>query len=99
MLELCRVAPVHGHRRAIHMQLSYDAAAALLPRDQLRPERALVRALPQAKEANEDIPLRILVGQERLPASVCGVVPAKQLHGLRTDLVVNFVDLRRESNA
>ena len=61
MLELCGVAPVHGHRRAIHMQLSDDAASALLPPDQLRPERALVRALPQAKEADQDIPLRILV--------------------------------------
>lgn len=99
MLELCGVAPVHGHRRAIHMQLSDDAASALLPPDQLRPERALVRALPQSKEANEDIPLRILVGQERLPAPVCGVVAAKQLHRLRADLVMDFVDLQPNNNA
>ena len=93
MLELCGVAPVHGHRRAIHMQLSDDAASALLPPDQLRPERALVGTLPQTKQSNEDIPFRILVRQERLPAAVRSVVATEELDGLRTDLVVNLVDL------
>ena len=75
------------------MQLSDDTAAAHLAPHQLRTERALVGALPQPKEADEDISLRILVGQERLPAAVRSIVPTKQLHGLRSDLVVNLVYL------
>ena len=66
--------------RAIDMQLSDDAAAALLPPHQLRPERALVGTLPQTKKANEDIPFRILVRQERLPAPVRSIVATEELH-------------------
>ena len=81
------------YRRAIHMQLSDDAAAPLVSPHQLRPERALVGTLPQTKQSNEDIPFRILVRQERLPAAVRSVVATEELDGLRTDLVVNLVDL------
>lgn len=82
--------------RAVHMQLSNYTAAALLSPHQLRPERALVRTLPQSEKSNQDISLRILVGQERLPAPVGSVVPTEQLHRLRTDLVVYLVDLQDE---
>ena len=94
VLKLCRIAPVDRYRRAIHMQLSDDTAAPLVPPHQLRPERAFVRTLAQSKEADEDISLRILVGQERLPTPICSVVPTEQFHGLRTDLVVYLVDLQ-----
>ena len=93
MLELCGVAPVHGHGRAIHMQLSDDAASALLPPDQLRPERALVRTFAQTEQPDQNVAFRVLVRQERLPASVGGVVPAEQLNRLRADLMMNLVDL------
>ena len=49
--------------------------------------------LPQAQQADEDVLFGILVRQERLPAAVRSVVATEELDGLRTDLVVNLVDL------
>ena len=80
--------------RAVYMQLSNYTAAALISPHQLRPECALVRTLPQPEKSNQDISLRILTGQERLPAPIGSVVSTKQLHRLRTDLVVYLVDLQ-----
>lgn len=75
------------------MQLSNNAASAFFPLYQLRPERALVRTFAQTEQTDEDVPFRVFVRQESLPASVGGVVPAEQLDRLRADLMMNLVDL------
>ena len=51
VLELGRVAPVHGHGGAVHVQLADDAHATLRAADELGPEGALVGALAEAEEA------------------------------------------------
>ena len=61
VLKFRRITPVDRHGGAIHMQLSDDAAAPFLSPHQLRPERALVRALPQAKKPDEDVSFRVFV--------------------------------------
>ena len=96
VLELGRVAPVHGHGGAVHVQLADDAHAALRAADELGPEGALVGALAEAEEADEDVALRVFVREERLPAAVRGVVAPEELDGLRPDLVVDLMNLRRQ---
>jgi hypothetical protein len=72
------------------MQFPYDTASSLLfilsfsgefPLYKLRSVCPLIGALPQPQQPNEDILLRILIGQESLPPSVGCVVSAKEFHG------------------
>jgi hypothetical protein len=55
VLVLRRVARMHGHRGAVHVQLTHDAAA---PAGQPA----------QAQQADEDVLPHVLVAQEGLPA-------------------------------
>ena len=84
---------MHGDRGAVHMQLADDAAAAFWSADELRAECALVGALAKPQEADQDVPLRVFVGEERLPTPIRGIVAPKEFDGLRADLVMNLMDL------
>lgn len=59
------------------MQLADHASLPVL--EKLRTEGPLRREFPQPQQANEDVPIGVLVRQERLPAAVGGVVSADQL--------------------
>lgn len=75
MLELAGVSAADGDDAAVNVQLAHDGHASF----QLRPER-LWGAATQTQQANQDVLLWILVGQEGLPATVGGVIPPNQLH-------------------
>jgi len=67
MLELVLIARRHSHRRSVHMQLPDDGAAAL----QFRlPVGHAAGAFAQPDKPDEDILLRVLVCQERLPPAI-----------------------------
>lgn len=75
MLELAGVAAAHWHHAAIHVKFSHDGHAPF----QLWTKR-LRRAAAQAKQADQDVLFRILVGQEGLPAAIGHIIPPHQLH-------------------
>lgn len=75
MLELAGVAAADRDDAAVDMELSDDGGAAF----QLRTE-GLRGAATQTQQANQDVLLRVLVGKERLPATISHVVPPHQLH-------------------
>lgn len=75
MLELAGVSAADGDHAAVDVQLADDRHAAF----QLRAE-GLRRAATQPQEADQNVLLRILVGQERLPAAISHVVPTDHLH-------------------
>lgn len=75
MLELAGVSAADGDDAAVNVQLADDGHASF----QLRPER-LWGAAAQTQQANQDVLLWILVGQEGLPAAVGDVIPSNQLH-------------------
>lgn len=75
MLELVGVPAADGDDAAVHVQLSDDGHAPF----QLRTEGQR-GAAAQTQQADQDVLLRILVGEEGLPAAVGHVVPPHQLH-------------------
>lgn len=75
MLELAGVSAADGDHAAVNVQLADDGHASF----QLRTE-GLRGAAPQTQQADQDVLLRVLVGQEGLPAAVSHVVPPHQLH-------------------
>lgn len=88
MLELARVSAAHGHHAAVHMQLADDRHASF----ELRAE-GLRGAAAQPQQANQDVLLRILIGQERLPAAVGHIVSPYQLHLPQTSvLAIMFLE-------
>lgn len=70
MLELAGVSAADGNNAAVHVQLTHDGHASF----QLRAER-LRRAAAQTQQSDQDVLLRVLVGEEGLPAAVGHVVP------------------------
>lgn len=78
VLELAGVSAADGDDAAVDVELADDGGAAL----ELGSE-GLGRAAAQAQQADQDVLLRVLIGQEGLPALVGHVVPPHQLH-LRT---------------
>jgi len=87
VLEQGRVPGVHRYRGAVDVQLADHRALAVL--EELLPECALLGALAQAKEADEDIPLRVLVRQERLPPAVSDVIAPDKFELVRLRGVTN----------
>lgn len=83
MLELAGVSAADGDDASVNVQLADDGHASF----QLRPE-GLRRAATQTQQADQDVLLRVLVGEEGLPAAVGRVVPPHQLH-LRTNTSVS----------
>ena len=95
MLELCWVTTVHWHRRTVHVQLTdytRTTCCAFLAHE-FRSKRSIVRAFAQTQEADQDVPLGVLVGQERFPSTVCSVISPNQFYGLRPYFMVDFVNL------
>ena len=86
MLELGWIARVHWDGRAVDVKLAYDRAATL----ELRAV-GVVGALAQAQQPHQDILLRILVRQERLPATVRRVVTADQLYLVGHSRTINVI--------
>lgn len=79
MLELAGVSAADGDDAAVNVELSDDRR----PPFQLWTE-GLRRAATQAQQADQDVLLGVLVGEEGLPATVGHVVPPYQLHLNRT---------------
>lgn len=75
MLELAGVAAADRDDAAVDVELSDDGSPAF----QLRTE-GLRGAAAQTQQANQDVLLRVLVGKERLPATISHIVPPHQLH-------------------
>lgn len=75
MLEFAGVSAADGDDAAINVQLTDDGHASF----QLRP-KGLRGAAPQTQQADQDVLLRILVGQEGLPAAIGNIIPPNQLH-------------------
>lgn len=75
MLKLSRVPAAHGDYASVHVQLSHNGH----PAPQLKTE-GFLRALPQPQEANQNVLIRVFVGQERLPATVCNIISPHQLN-------------------
>lgn len=75
MLELAGVSAADGDHAAVNVQLADDGHASF----QLRTE-GLWRAATQTQQANQDVLLWVLVGEEGLPAAVGHVVSPHQLH-------------------
>lgn len=87
MLELAGVPAADGDDAAVNVQLTDDGHSSF----QLGTER-LRGAATQTQQANQDVLLRILVGEEGLPAAVGHVVPPHQLHlNTRSSSLVNGV--------
>jgi len=89
VLELARIPSVHGHCGAIHVQLPDQTR---LLSSELRAEGVRGATLPQSEQADQDILLRVLVGEEGLPATVGGVVAADEFDLRWTDLVLDLVN-------
>lgn len=70
MLELAGVPAAHRDHATIHVQLADYGHASF----KLRP-KGLRRAATQAEEADKDVLLRVLIGQESLPAAIGHIVP------------------------
>lgn len=83
MLKLAGVSAADRDDAAIHVQLADDGHAPF----QLRTE-GLRGAAAQTQQANQNVLLRILVGEEGLPAAVGHVIPPHQLH-LNTHIFVS----------
>ena len=75
MLELAGVSAADGDDAAVNMQLTHDGHASF----QLGTE-GLRGAAAQTQQANQDVLLRVLVGEEGLPVAVSHVVPPHKLH-------------------
>lgn len=75
MLELAGVSAADGDDAPVHVELSDDRRGPF----QLWTE-GLARAATQAQQADQDVLLGVLVGEEGLPATVGHVVPPYQLH-------------------
>lgn len=75
MLELAGVSTADGNDAPVNVELSHDRHAPF----QLWTE-GLRRAAAQAQQADQDVLLGVLVGEEGLPAAVGHVVPPYQLH-------------------
>lgn len=81
VLELAGVSAADGDHAPVHVELSDDGRAPF----QLWAE-GLRRTATQAQQADQDVLLGILVGEEGLPAAVGHIVPPDQLH-LKYDCV------------
>lgn len=75
MLELAGVSAADGDNAAVDVQLADDGHASF----QLRTE-GLGGAAAQTQQADQDVLLWILVGEEGLPAAIGYVIPPHQLH-------------------
>lgn len=82
MLELARVSAAHRDHAAIHVQLTDNGHASF----ELRAE-GLWRAAAQPQQTNQDVLLRVFIGEKGLPAAVGHIVSPYQLH-LHTDICV-----------
>ena len=80
---------MHGHGRAVDVQLAHQAGGLA---HELLAVGVPLGALSQAQQRDEDVLLRVLVGQEGLPAAVGGVVAAHELDLVRADFVLDLVD-------
>jgi hypothetical protein len=79
VLELCGVSSVHWHGCAIHVEFPHDASTTFCTifMDKFWAKRPFLGAFSQPKETNEDVPLRILIRKEGLPAAIRGIVSAQ----------------------
>lgn len=75
MLELAGISAAYRDDTAINVELADDGRASF----QLRTE-GLRGAAAQTQQADQDVLLRVLVGEESLPAAVSHIVPPHQLH-------------------
>lgn len=75
VLELAGVSAADGDDAAVDVELADDGGAPF----ELGSE-GLGRAAAQAQQADQDVLLWVLVGQEGLPAPIGHVVPPHQLH-------------------
>lgn len=77
------------------MQLLHYTASALISvfLYQFGTERPLFRTLSQPQQTNKDVPLWILVREECLPASICGIITSQELNRLWANFVVDLVNL------
>ncbi len=76
VLELCGVAVVDGHRRAVDVELAHHGGGHAA---QLWAERLLGRQLAETQKADENVQAGVLVRQEGLPAAIGSVVAADEL--------------------
>jgi hypothetical protein len=83
MLEFLWISRVYWCCGTIHVQLS-DQTAASRHADKLFPVRAVLGALSESEQADEDILAWVLIGEECLPSSIRGVIPSEQFHILRS---------------
>lgn len=90
MLELAGVAAADGDDAPVDVELPDDRRAPF----QLRTE-GLRRAAAQPQQADQDVLLGVLVGQEGLPAAVGDVVSPYQLH-LDTDSGISASEWTQE---
>lgn len=85
MLELAGVSAADGDDAAVNVQLADDGHASF----ELWTE-GLRGAATQTQQANQNVLLRVLVGEEGLPTAVSYVVPPHQLHlNAHDSLLVN----------
>lgn len=84
MLELAGVSAADRDDAAVNMELPDDGGTAF----QFGTE-GLRRAAPQTQQANQDVLLWVLIGEEGLPATVSHVVPPHQFHLSARSLLVH----------
>lgn len=96
VLELRWVSSVHRYSGAVYMELPHDARTTFCPifMHKFWAKCSLFGALPEPKQSDEDITLRILVRKEGLPTTVRGIVPTQQLDRFWSNFVVDLVYLR-----
>lgn len=76
MLELGWVSSMHRHSSAIYMELPHDARPTFRPTflHKFWAKCPLFGALPQPKQSDEDITLRIFIRNESFPTTVRSIV-------------------------
>ena len=87
VLELGGVPVMDRDNGAVNMQLSHHAAPAL----DLRPKRVLAQ-LPQPQQADQNVLLRVLIRNKRLPGVVRVIIPPNELNLLRLHLVMHLLN-------
>lgn len=75
VLEFGRIPAAHGDDAPVHVEFADDGNSSF----QLRSER-LLGTFPQAQEANENVLLRVFIGQEGLPATIRHVISSDQFN-------------------
>ena len=88
VLVLGRIARVHGHGGAIHVQLAHHGAA---PAQLGLPLCGAARHSAQAQQADQDVLRRVFIRKECFPAAVGRKVAPHQLHILGRYVPVNIL--------